>query len=556
MRKFQSVAVVAAVVLALSGCAQLPRSSEVKLGPDLKSGLTSDYLYYSPNGPSEGDDQEAIINGFLNAATGPQNDYQVAREYLTADFSSQWKPNDEVLIQESRPELQILDSGNARLLVRTVAQIDEVGIWTSFPVGKLRTLDFKLVRENNQWRISEAPNATVLVKPVFDVLFKSYALYFYDNQNKYLVPDLRWFSSRVSTGTRLVNALIKGPNEWLESSVNNSFPAGTKLAIDAVTVENGSAVVDLNTAATKADKAARSRMLGQLTATLNQLTNVFAVKILIDHNPQDIALQNSQLPIPTAYTPMILDAKGIRQLGRDPQNDKQSSVAMKLKAKDFGFSPDGSYLALSSSRGIDLIRVNNLSSEITAIDTRPNQLAPVIDNRNLVWTLPAKADEPLTVHDANGKLLMSAGGWLGQGEHLAFGISREGARLAVLLKTKSGTAAYVSAIRRDESGIPTGIYTPRLVAQGNSNLRSLAWSGLNSLVAISAGDENGDIPKSIQVGGGVTDITQMTDAKTMIAQNDSSSIYLLDRNRILFEYRNMSWLGVQTDVIATHFIGN
>ncbi len=556
MRKFLSLAVVAAVVLALSGCAQLPRSSEVKLGPDLKSGLTSDYLYYSPNGPSEGDDQEAIINGFLNAATGPQNDYQVAREYLTADFSSQWKPNDEVLIQESRPELQILDSGNARLLVRTVAQIDEVGIWTSFPVGKLRTLDFKLVRENNQWRISEAPNATVLVKPVFDVLFKSYALYFYDNQNKYLVPDLRWFSSRVSTGTRLVNALIKGPNEWLESSVNNSFPAGTKLAIDAVTVENGSAVVDLNTAATKADKAARSRMLGQLTATLNQLTNVFAVKILIDHNPQDIALQNSQLPIPTAYTPMILDAKGIRQLGRDPQNDKQSSVAMKLKAKDFGFSPDGSYLALSSSRGIDLIRVNNLSSEITSIDTRPNQLAPVIDNRNLVWTLPAKADEPLTVHDANGKLVMSTGGWLGQGEHLAFGISREGARLAVLLKTKSGTAAYVSAIRRDESGIPTGIYTPRLVAQGNSNLRSLAWSGLNSLVAISAGDENGDIPKSIQVGGGVTDITQMTDAKTMIAQNDSSSIYLLDRNRILFEYRNMSWLGVQTDVIATHFIGN
>lgn len=556
MRKFQSLAVVAAFVLALSGCAQLPRSSEVKLGPDLKSGLTSDYLYYSPNGPSEGDDQEAIINGFLNAATGPQNDYQVAREYLTADFSSQWKPNDEVLIQESRPELQILDSGNARLLVRTVAQIDEVGIWTSFPVGKLRTLDFKLVRENNQWRISEAPNATVLVKPVFDVLFKSYALYFYDNQNKYLVPDLRWFSSRVSTGTRLVNALIKGPNQWLESSVNNSFPAGTKLAIDAVTVENGSAVVDLNTAATKADKAARSRMLGQLTATLNQLTNVFAVKILIDHNPQDIALQNSQLPIPTAYTPMILDDKGIRQLGRDPQNDKQSSVAMKLKAKDFGFSPDGSYLALSSSRGIDLIRVNNLSSEITSIDTRPNQLAPVIDNRNLVWTLPAKADEPLTVHDANGKLLMSAGGWLGQGEHLAFGISREGARLAVLLKTKSGTAAYVSAIRRDESGIPTGIYSPRLVAQGNSNLRSLAWSGLNSLVAISAGDENGDIPKSIQVGGGVTDITQMTDAKTMIAQNDSSSIYLLDRNRILFEYRNMSWLGVQTDVIATHFIGN
>jgi hypothetical protein len=348
MRKLSVLAVIASVALLLSGCAQLPRSSEVKTGPDLKSGLTTDYLYYSPSGPTDGDDQEAVISGFLNAATGPQNDYQVAREYLTADFSSKWKPNDEVLIQESRPELRVIDSNSARLIVKAVAQINDVGIWQSLPGGQTRTLDFKLVKENGQWRISSAPNATVLVKPVFDVLFKSYSLYFYDSQNKYLVPDLRWFSSRVSTGTRLVNALIKGPNQWLESSVKNSFPIGTKLSIDAVTVENGTAVVDLNTAATKADKVARSRMLSQLTATLNQLTNVFAVKILIDHNPQDIAMQNSQLPISTASAPMILDANGIRQLGRSPQDDKQSAIAIKLKAHDFGYSPDGNYLALSS----------------------------------------------------------------------------------------------------------------------------------------------------------------------------------------------------------------
>jgi hypothetical protein len=556
MRKLSVLAVIASVALLLSGCAQLPRSSEVKTGPDLKSGLTTDYLYYSPSGPTDGDDQEAVISGFLNAATGPQNDYQVAREYLTADFSSKWKPNDEVLIQESRPELRVIDSNSARLIVKAVAQINDVGIWQSLPGGQTRTLDFKLVKENGQWRISSAPNATVLVKPVFDVLFKSYSLYFYDSQNKYLVPDLRWFSSRVSTGTRLVNALIKGPNQWLESSVKNSFPIGTKLSIDAVTVENGTAVVDLNTAATKADKVARSRMLSQLTATLNQLTNVFAVKILIDHNPQDIAMQNSQLPISTASAPMILDANGIRQLGRSPQDDKQSAIAIKLKAHDFGYSPDGNYLALSSGRGVDLLRVNNLSSELTSIDGRTAQLAPAIDNRNMVWTLPTKADQALNVHDVNGKLVMSVDGWLGQGEHLAFGISREGARFAVLLKTKTGTTLYVAAIKRDENGYPIGLYSPRQVGLGTSNLRSMSWSGLNSLVVIAAGEANGDIPKSVVVGGAVTDITSLTQAKTIIAQNDASSIYLLDGNNILFEYRGMSWLGVETGVLATHFFGN
>ena len=556
MRKFSLVAVLLSAVLVLSGCAQLPRSGEVKTGPDLKSGLTTDYLYYSPSGPSDGDSQEAVINGFLNAATGPQNDYQVAREYLTSDFSSKWKPNDEVLIQESRPELQIIDDANARLSVQAVAQVDSVGLWTTYPIARLRTLDFKLVKENNQWRISSAPNATVLVKPVFDVLFKSYSLYFFDNENKYLVPDLRWFSSRVSTSTRLVNALIKGPNQWLQGSVKNSFPDGTKLALDAVTVENGTAVVDLNTAATKADKSARSRMLSQLTATLNQLPNIFAVRIQIDHNPQEIALQNSQLPMSASYNPMILDAKGIRQLEKESQNDKVSLVAKRIGANEFGYSPDGNYLALRSSRGIDLLRVNTLSSELTTIDNRADQLAPVIDNRNQVWTLPTKAGEAIQAHDANGKLLFSQSGWLSQGDHLAFGISREGTRLAVLLKSKSGTAVYVAAIKRDEYGTPIGVYSPRRVALGTSSMFSLAWSGVNTLVAVASGSNASDVPKQIIVGGGVTEITSMTDAKTILAQADSSAIYLLDKNNILFEYRSSSWLGVETGVIAAHFIGN
>lgn len=556
MRKLPLLAAITAAVLLLCGCAQLPRSGEVKTGPDLKSALTSDYLYYSPSGPSQGDDQQQIINGFLNAATGPQNDYEIAREYLTEKFSGKWSPNDEVLIQESRPELVRQGDNSARLVVRAVAQIDSVGQWTSLPGGQIRNLDFTLEKENNEWRISSAPNATVLVKPVFDVLFKSYSLYFYDGQNKYLVPDLRWFSSRVSTGTRLVNALLKGPNQWLADSVNNSFPAGTKLALDAVTVENGTALVDLNTAATKADKAARARMLSQLTATLNQLTNVFSVKILIDHTPQEITMQNSQLPYPSAYTPLILDAQGIRQIGQSAQKDKASSLAVKVNAKDFALSADANYLALSSERGITLGRLSNLSSELTLIDGRAGLLSPVIDNRNQIWTLPAKPSEALQVHDVTGKLIFSTSGWLSQGEHLAFGISREGSRLAILLQGKTGTVAYVALIKRDEQGLPIGIDRPRRVGLGLSNLTSLSWSGLNNLVGISSGASGLDTPATITVGGGVTLLTTLTNLKKVIGHSDSSSNYVLDQNGILFEYRGLGWLAVETDIRAAHFTGN
>ena len=83
LNSLRAVALVAALSLSLSACAKLPTSSEVKVGSDIQGGLTADYLYYSPSGPIEDSGQQEIINGFLNAATGPQNDYQVAREYMT-----------------------------------------------------------------------------------------------------------------------------------------------------------------------------------------------------------------------------------------------------------------------------------------------------------------------------------------------------------------------------------------------------------------------------------------------------------------------------------------
>lgn len=556
MRNFKFVALALSVVLVLTGCAQLPRSGEIQSGPDLKSGLTTDYLYYSPSGPSDGDDPTAIVNGFLNAATGPQNDYSVARQYLSSNFQSKWNPSQEVLVQESRPELTITNSTSAKLVVKPIASVDNVGLWTSLTKNATRTLDYTLVKENNHWRISSAPNLTILVKPVFDVLFRSYALYFFDSQNKYLVPDLRWFPSRVSTGTRLVNALIAGPNQWLVGAVNNSFPAGTKLAIDAVTIDNGTAIVDLNTAATKADRVARSRMLSQLSATLNQLPAVYSVKIHIDHSPQEIALTNAQVPYAANVSLMVMSNAGIRNLASAELNENASKAANSLKATDFGFSPDLGYLALLSASGVSLARLNTLNSEVKSIDPRPGLLAPVIDIHSQVWTLGTASDSTLNSYDANGKLLFSSSGWISGGEHLAFGISREGSRLAILIKVKNTTIAYVAAIKRDQQGNPTGINNPRRVGIGLSGLKTISWANDNSLVGLAQGTGRFMNPTTIIVGGGHNELTPMLGARKVMSQNDSTTTYLLDDLGLLFEYRTLNWMVVDSSVIAAHYTGN
>jgi hypothetical protein len=125
----------ALTILATTACAQLPTSGDIKNGPNVESGLETDYLYYSPSGPGEDATQEEIILGFLNAGTGPQNDYEVAKSYLTQDFKSEWDPNQQVLIQDGKPLLTLLENNNAVVVIPIGAKINERGQYETMPVG-------------------------------------------------------------------------------------------------------------------------------------------------------------------------------------------------------------------------------------------------------------------------------------------------------------------------------------------------------------------------------------------------------------------------------------
>jgi Sporulation and spore germination len=260
----------AALAVSFTGCAQLPTSSKVLDGPSVQDGQNSDYLYYSPSGPTNGQTQVEVINSFLNAATGPQNDYQTAREFLAPDFKAKWSPNDEVLIQQGSLTLASLPDNAAAVSINVAATVDADGHYQANAQPVTRILDFKLVQVNGQWRISQAPNAIVLIRPVFDVIFHSYSVYFFDHSYSYLVPDLRWFPSRASTATRLVTALLAGPTPWLAGAVESTMPADTKLAIDAVTVDKGVAQVSLNAAALMASQSAKQYFLAQLQSAENR----------------------------------------------------------------------------------------------------------------------------------------------------------------------------------------------------------------------------------------------------------------------------------------------
>ena len=67
---------------------------------------------------------------------------------------------------------------------------------------------YKFQKVGGQWRISNAPDGTMIDATSFGNVFSAHTLYFFDPSGDYLVPDQRWFPSGASTPTRVVKALL------------------------------------------------------------------------------------------------------------------------------------------------------------------------------------------------------------------------------------------------------------------------------------------------------------------------------------------------------------
>ena len=556
--KLKSIlALVLVFVLATAGCAQLPRSGAIKSGPNLEDGLTTDYLYYSPVGPVEGDTQVDVLNGFLNAGTGPQNDYATARDYLSEEFKSAWNPSDEVLIQRGKPVVAVYPNELAEVSVETMAKVNADGQYMALASGASRMLDFKFVKENGEWRISEAPNLTVIIKPVFDVIFRSYSLYFFDNQFRYLVPDLRWFPSRASTGTRLVNALLKGPSDWLEGGVQSALPKGTKLATDSVTVVNGIASVDLTNRALTASPIARQHLKVQLRQTLSQLSNVSRVSILIERTPQDISDLTDVLPSQISFAPVALVNDNLVHLTSTTSTTiiGAKRLIQESAATDFALSADESWLALNSERGTSIARLGSVGTKSLVIDSRSDQLHPLFDRQGFVWTIGSVAGQEVAVTSLAGKKIDFNSGWMAGLQKLRFSISAEGSRAAVLVQSPFGNQVFVTAIIRDKLGVPTGFGSPYLVLDASSGAKSVSWMGEVNLGVLVDGESISPTPTIVTVGGGTRTLPIVDGAVDLIGTNTVSSIYLRTRGSDLYQYRGVAWISLQNEARAIHFAG-
>ncbi|MFM7029647.1 MAG: LpqB family beta-propeller domain-containing protein [Micrococcales bacterium] len=543
----------AASALALSGCAEIPHSSSVRQGPDIGSQLSSDYLYYQPSGPTPGETKADVLAGFLNASTGPQNDYEVAREYLAPSFKASWSPNDRVYIQSGGQTTTFRASTDATVRIGVSATVDALGTYSRAASNAKVSLDFKLVKVAGEWRISEAPNAVVMIRPVFDVIFHSYPVYFMDRAGSYLVPDLRWFPARASTATRLVSAILSGPTPWLAPAVQQPLPAGTKLAIQAVTIDKGTALVNLNAVALKAPKIQLRRFKSMIDATLKQLPDISSVQLQVNGTAQTIQDFTPASNLSGAFAPVVLRAGTLQQL-IGPSGSALSAATpwvTGLKATDFAVSSSETKVALVASGGVFTADLRKPTVAPVLADTRKSLLSPRFDRRTQLWLIGA--DGAVHVVSPDGKGVWSQLSWVVGRSLTAFAVSPDGARIATSVRDKDGNVnVYLASVIRDASGRVTGFGQPIEIQGVFGNATSLQWAGQTNLMVLAQLTGNSFNLSVISIGGDPREVATLYNAVNIMASDDGANIYVMDQSGNVSQYRGYTWTVLATGVEASH----
>jgi hypothetical protein len=482
------------VVLALAGCVGIPTGGAVDSGTVVEGSADSRYETQVA-GPRAGDSKENLLSAFLLAMRDPQNSYAVARQFLVPGFAETWRPSSGLTVRSGPPTMLTADDGSLVYRFASNAFIDADGRYSEETSNQ--ELRFVFTKVDDEWRIADAPDGTVLSRDILENVFVEYPIYFFSPDYAYLVPEARWFPNRTSTPQRAVDALLEGPSPWLQQAVVSAFPTATTLGDGGVRSAAGETSVDLGPESGVADAETRERMRQQLGATLS----VADVRLTVGGQqlPVDDEVPSVIVDPPVNASPLVgsegdFGFASAAEIATLPGLGEEVAAAEPRAAT---LSQQGDAVALLAGDGT--VAVVREDSGLAVLDSRPGLVAPTIDGQGSVWSVPASSPEALTVFAPDGSSTGVAATVPADSRIVAMKVSRDSTRMALLLQGPLGYSVGVAGIVRsagapDRLGDLVGIGTP------SGEIIDIAWEDDRSL-ALLVGGESGTRVVSAGIGG-------------------------------------------------------
>lgn len=550
-----------ALILALcavivTGCAGFPTSGPPEYG--LENGNTgngSQNVVFIPNRPQPGATPQQIVEGFIDAGSGPGvlGNWAVAQEFLAPSLRGTWNPDAQVIVDE-RAERDYVETGEGVVdfASEVVGSVDDKGAYQRADLSPA-SWTFRLEQQDDgEWRITEAPDGIWLDEAQFPQVFHRYPLMYFDPSYQYLVPDVRWFAVTKAAGS-IANALVNKPkSEWLEESVETAFPDGVSEVAVVPTADAGVSDVALKgDAMLAASSDARNRMLTQLEESL-RAAGVAEVVMTVDSAPieaQPVAVRSTRVPA----TPLVLTQAGFGFLTGD-EIDKIPGLSAAVEAASPLSVQVGAERDLAAARLASgaVVRLNSAGTEPEVLDTRPGLVDPVIDQYGVVWSVPQDDPAALRAYLPNGDVIEVADAW-GEGTSIAgMALSRDGTRLAAVVSAGGRSVVAVAGVIRDDIA-PVRLGQPMQLAVAGGAVIGVTRIGVTWIDDVSVGvlTSGADADSTVieQVVGAPTSTSTASSGMASIAGGSGiSSLRLRAEDGTLYVKRGTSWQPTATGI--------
>lgn len=231
-------AVLAAALVAplLTGCGVPSSSRPVVVGAATPNGSSGDQASITGQGPDRNIDAQELVRRYLHAVAWG-NDTSVdpnaisgaitfAQKFLTPDGARTWAPGSDVIVVHARLNLPVPTANGIRVDVamQPVGVLNKQGVIVPLSTLTAQTYQFTVVPapDGSGLRIDNPPPGMLLSDDALTSLYELWPVYYWDINNRTLVPDLRYISRAQTPANRdveLANWLVEDPSDYLQPVV-------------------------------------------------------------------------------------------------------------------------------------------------------------------------------------------------------------------------------------------------------------------------------------------------------------------------------------------------
>ncbi|GIF19177.1 hypothetical protein BJ973_006224 [Actinoplanes tereljensis] len=524
----RGVVLVLLATLVVGGCG-IPDDTDVRvLGPGPSAGFAAadDTAPAEPPTRQSATDPEQLVTNYLKAAAGdPEGAANRVKAFLSDAGKTGFETSPDVRVIRLTDEL-LYTPGDPEVSVsaQQVGTLKSNGVLEPALDSKPEITEYKFEVSPagpDGFYLTSAPRVLLLTDTALDDYYLHRTIYFWNNDNTALIPDLRYMPRvpTVQQPTTILNWLVNGPASWLADTARG-LPNGTTAPDNVPAAANETLQVTLSgQAAPSGDTKALDRLRRQLQWSLRDLIPRTLELKVGNQDPvrySELDYQDSNVASRLADRPerFVIYNGTIRRLADSPQSTEAVPV---LKAPDNKGLASAAMSASSTHTFLAVVTGSGKNPKLRVAAARTGEQSDLVDvpgiSGNLgrpVWAITPDHDpgDAIGLITVNGKLYaFGAGGTKAvavevpsdPGPITAVSVAPDGYRVALV----AGGRLYRTVL--DTDGDSLSMSAPEQLLPPNlTSVAAAAWSSETYLAVAGTRADGRSAVMDVTVDGALT----------------------------------------------------